>query len=66
MDPDLMHPSCEGSAEHHAGAAVEAHPLKLRPVKNKPDEELIRRTWPDIELYLHSLPWLETLHTPIL
>ena len=44
MDPDLMHPSCEGSAEHHTGTAVEAHPLKLCPVKNKPDKELIRRT----------------------
>ena len=59
-----MHPPCEGSAEHNTGAAVEAHPLKLRPVKNKLDVELNRRT--DIELYLHSLPWLETLHTPIL
>ena len=62
VDPDLVHSACEGPAQHHAGAAIEAHPLKLRP--KKPDIELYKRQ--DIELYLHSLPWLETLHTPIL
>ena len=35
VDPDLMHSACEGPAEHHAGAAVETHPLKLRPGKRK-------------------------------
>ena len=64
VDPDLMHPPGEWAAEYHAGAAVEAHALKLRPMKHQPDIVLSR--WLDIELYLHSLPWLETLHTPIL
>ena len=31
MDPDLVHAAGEGSAQHHARAAVEGHPLELRP-----------------------------------
>ena len=31
MDPDLVHAAGEGSAQHHARAPVEGHPLELRP-----------------------------------
>ena len=30
MNPDLVHPARLGSAEHHAGPAVEAESLELR------------------------------------
>ena len=33
VDPNLMHSACEGPAQHHTGAAVETHALKLRPEK---------------------------------
>ena len=31
VNSDLVHPASEGPAQDHAGRAVEAHPLELRP-----------------------------------
>ena len=31
VNSDLVHAACEGPAQDHAGRAVEAHPLELRP-----------------------------------
>ena len=51
-----MHAAGEGSAQHHARAAVEGHPLELRPALLAVTGDLA-----DPDLVADHLHWLGTL-----
>ena len=56
MNPDLVHPTCEGSADHHTRAPIETHPLKLCPALLPVTRHLAHS-----DLVAHHLHWLTTL-----